>query len=476
VKFIQTLVVALACAAGSASALGDGQSRWRVMPPLNGAASVLLVTSGNEAGGHGSPALWVAGDFTVIGTTGAGRVASLNNVTGEWESRGLFPYEVMTLCEHQHASGRRVYAGGFLDMPVAPNMIDSVASYHGEGWQALDAPGYLLSWCNQLVSYQLPGQPAKLLVSGSPAGSNNYARALTPTGWEDVGGEFITIVDGAMVYDDGSGPELFTLNGTFNGVNKFNGVRRASLGGNVSSSPRCMIAYGEGASRRLIVGGNLGNAAGVQVAGIAAWNGTTWSGLGGAGRWGVWRANGGPGWVHRLLKWDDGSGEKLWVIGHFASVGGPTAAERVAADSIAVWDGSAWSVPAAGGITGVPANGSFINGASAAVVFDFDGPGGRPPSLVVAGQFAGAGGVAVSNFAVLEAAWCGAADVGQQGGFDKPDGALDNNDFVAFIDLFFAGDVRADLGVQGGLPGRDGWFDNNDFIAFIGAFFAGCTG
>ena len=82
----------------------------------------------------------------------------------------------------------------------------------------------------------------------------------------------------------------------------------------------------------------------------------------------------------------------------------------------------------------------------------------------------------MSNFAVLDAAWCGVADVGRQGGVAKPDGALDNNDFVAFIDLFFAGDVRADLGVQGGLPGRDGLFDNNDFIEFIGAFFDGCAG
>ena len=377
---------------------------------------MLLVTSGNEAGGDGSPALWVGGDFSAIGIVGAGGVARLNNMTGMWESRGSFQYGVMTLCEHPGASGRRVYAGGFLDMPVAPGMLDAVASYSGAGWDPINTPGYTLSWCGLVASYQLPGQQAKLLVSGSPIGSNNYARALTSTGWEDIGDTFITVVDGCMVYDDGSGAELFTLNGTFNGANKFNGVRRASLGGNINSSPQCMVAYGEGASRRLVVGGNLANASGVQVAGIAAWNGVSWSSLGGAGRWGVWRANGGPGWVHQLQKWDDGSGEKLWVIGHFASVGGPTAAERVAADSIAVWDGVSWSVPTQGGITGVPANGSFINGASAAVVFDFDGPGGRPPSLVVAGQFAGAGGVPVSNFAVLDAAWCGVADVGRQGG------------------------------------------------------------
>ncbi|MFT3684637.1 MAG: tail fiber protein [Phycisphaerales bacterium] len=67
-----------------------------------------------------------------------------------------------------------------------------------------------------------------------------------------------------------------------------------------------------------------------------------------------------------------------------------------------------------------------------------------------------------------------AADVGVQGGLPGHDGMLDNNDFIAFIQLFFTVDARADLGVQGGLLGHDGAFDNNDFIAFINLFFTGC--
>ena len=66
------------------------------------------------------------------------------------------------------------------------------------------------------------------------------------------------------------------------------------------------------------------------------------------------------------------------------------------------------------------------------------------------------------------------ADVGESGGVRGRDGLRDNNDFIAFINLFFALDVAADLGTLGGLPGRDGAFDNNDFIAFIDAFFADC--
>jgi probable HAF family extracellular repeat protein len=66
-----------------------------------------------------------------------------------------------------------------------------------------------------------------------------------------------------------------------------------------------------------------------------------------------------------------------------------------------------------------------------------------------------------------------AADLGGPGGLAGADGALDNNDFIVFIDRFFAHDVRGDVGKAGGERGPDGEFDNNDFCAFIGLFFTG---
>jgi hypothetical protein len=67
------------------------------------------------------------------------------------------------------------------------------------------------------------------------------------------------------------------------------------------------------------------------------------------------------------------------------------------------------------------------------------------------------------------------ADIGSTGGVFLSDGQFDNNDFVVFIDRFFAGDMGvADIGATGGVYGRDGVLDNNDFIVFIDAFFAGC--
>ena len=68
-----------------------------------------------------------------------------------------------------------------------------------------------------------------------------------------------------------------------------------------------------------------------------------------------------------------------------------------------------------------------------------------------------------------------AADIGSQGGLTQPDGLLDNNDFIAFINAFFENNqTLADLGKVGGLPGGDNTLDNNDFIAFIDQFFTGC--
>jgi hypothetical protein len=66
------------------------------------------------------------------------------------------------------------------------------------------------------------------------------------------------------------------------------------------------------------------------------------------------------------------------------------------------------------------------------------------------------------------------ADLGQQGGLPGRDQLYDNNDFVVFIDRFFAQDPIADIGIQGGLLGSDGLWDNNDFVVFINQFFADC--
>ncbi|HYC99731.1 MAG TPA: GC-type dockerin domain-anchored protein [Phycisphaerales bacterium] len=65
-------------------------------------------------------------------------------------------------------------------------------------------------------------------------------------------------------------------------------------------------------------------------------------------------------------------------------------------------------------------------------------------------------------------------DIGATGGTTGGDGRLDNNDFVVFIDYFFAHNPLADVGIQGGIPGTDNAWDNNDFVVYIDAFFRNC--
>ncbi|MFT3683877.1 MAG: GC-type dockerin domain-anchored protein [Phycisphaerales bacterium] len=90
------------------------------------------------------------------------------------------------------------------------------------------------------------------------------------------------------------------------------------------------------------------------------------------------------------------------------------------------------------------------------------------------GEGGGSLDVTLRSGRVEQQSGCGPADLGAAGGVPGSDGQLNNNDFIAFISYFFAGDAHADLGVAGGLPGSDGHYDNNDFIAFISFFFAGC--
>ncbi len=65
------------------------------------------------------------------------------------------------------------------------------------------------------------------------------------------------------------------------------------------------------------------------------------------------------------------------------------------------------------------------------------------------------------------------ADVAQGGGLPGPDGTIDGDDFIAFINAFAAGDLLADVVNGGGTRPPDGIVDGSDFIAFINAFVAG---
>ncbi|HZW06832.1 MAG TPA: DVUA0089 family protein, partial [Phycisphaerales bacterium] len=104
-------------------------------------------------------------------------------------------------------------------------------------------------------------------------------------------------------------------------------------------------------------------------------------------------------------------------------------------------------------------------------------PDGDEPTGAVT-SFTGGGGTGTYTLVMTGVCFsggrgnvCGAADLGSVGGVAGADNHLDNNDFVVFIDFFFAHNALADQGSTGGVPGSDGVWDNNDFVVFIDNFF-----
>jgi len=85
------------------------------------------------------------------------------------------------------------------------------------------------------------------------------------------------------------------------------------------------------------------------------------------------------------------------------------------------------------------------------------------------------GAYGIAFFRITVEPRCGWADVGRQGGVSCPDNTLNNNDFVAYVQAFFTGNMMvADLGATGGIRGRDQQLNNNDWIIFLDEFFNGC--
>jgi hypothetical protein len=207
-----------------------------------------------------------------------------------------------------------------------------------------------------------------------------------------------------LVFDDGSGTELF-ISGTFTSLSgvaakniaKWDGstVTALSSGLATTSGPYApegldLASYDDGTGEKLYVGGHFDLAGGVGAQNVAAWNGTSWSALG-AGVTGSLER------VEALASHDDGTGAQLYVGGYFTTSG------TSSIPTIARWNGSSWS-SVGGGLTGIGVGSgppSSLAPVAALAVFD-EGAGDR---LFAGGVCQVAGGVG----AAYVARWDGAA-------------------------------------------------------------------
>lgn len=144
-------------------------------------------------------------------------------------------------------------------------------------------------------------------------------------------------------------------------------------------------------SPMLVAGGFFATAGGVACSNIAAWNGSVWLPIPGAGGTNGVSGGGFPRVLALTVYDDDGSGPnlpQLIVAGSFTSAGG------IACNNIARWNGSAWSP-----LLGLNGTNGANSEVSALAVFDDDGPGPNHPQLVAGGFFDSAGGVSCNSIA-----------------------------------------------------------------------------
>ena len=258
-----------------------GLARW--------SGSQWLAVSGGVSGGTvdalatDGTNLYVGGSFTTAGTNAANRIAKLTGTNWTALGSGL-NNTVDALVFWQgviYASGDFSTAGG-----VSANRF---ARWDGQQWSGFSA---------------LNGSQVNVIT---PAGTNVY-----------IGGNFTT-ASGVSAKNlarwDGS-------HWTGLGIGTTNGVDTAPLSIAVSTNGQ------------VYVGGSFAHAGAITTSGIARWDGTNWSALGGG-------INSG-GLVYALAF--DSSGN-LYAGGKFTSISG------VSVNNLARWDGTNWWDVGAGGVT-----------------------------------------------------------------------------------------------------------------------------
>jgi trimeric autotransporter adhesin len=318
-----------------------GWSRPSAATPGNRVSSLAVFDDGR------GPALYVGGFFTTVGALVVNHVARL--ASGAWEAlEGPGDIgtnqPVMALAVLDDGAGEALFAGGVF-LQAGDVAVDRVARWDGSAWSALTGPD----------------------GTGIPAG----------------------VVETLLAFEDDTGPAL-GVGGTFTiagGVAARSVAQwragawsslpaRQSLNG-VDGDIYALAAATGSDGPVLAVGGRLRSAGTTAAGGVLLFDGSGWRGVAGGGSLGL------DGPVRALAAFDDGRSPALVAGGLFRGAG------EVAAERVALWDGSAWLPLTDLGGTGT--SGPVY----ALAVFN----AGSGPELYVGGQFDRAGGTAASNLA-----------------------------------------------------------------------------
>lgn len=280
----------------------DGDN-WSVLSGPSGTGvsngNVLALTMFNDGSGH---ALYAAGGFTGAGgISGVARIAKWDG--SEWSSltgplgTGV-SNQARALATFNDGSGEALYVGGTFDFAGGVR-VNGISKWSGTEWSSL----------------------------------------VGPTGTVGMGGGDVNAL---VVFDDGSGEALYAA-GSFaraggvlvNGIAKWDGNNWSGLTGpgstGVSDTVNALAVFDDGSGPALYAGGLFTTAGGVNVNGVARWDGSQWSALTSPG--GGTGVSVAPAEQVRALQAFDGGhlGSALYVGGGFLSAGG------VLANRIARW-------------------------------------------------------------------------------------------------------------------------------------------
>lgn len=277
-----------------------------------------------------------------------------------------------------------VVCGHFYQAGAANGGVVTWSEFGLTQWSAPLGPGFR---CQTYFDFDGTGpQPARLVLGGTfSLGGTRRVAAWNGSGWEGIGTINFDVLSLAA-YDDGTGPALYA--GMNDHCLKWTGTEWADIATNVAGNLFALAVFdedGAGPARPNLFIGGIAHVNGVPFHGIARWDGTALTPVGGG------LTGGSVQTVYTLNALDpDGPGsqaEALYVGGNF------TAADGLPAACIATWSGSAWA-----------ALGSGVAGGSTPSVWtiaraDEDGDGPLPPGLIVGGDFTFAGGIPTKNTA-----------------------------------------------------------------------------
>ncbi len=310
----------------------------------------------------GGDALYIGGDFVTAGGAPANRICKWDGSSFSALGAGVND-RVLALGTWSSLAGDKLVLGGeFTTAGGAP--AQHIASWSGSAFAQV---GDGLDGDVHAVTQFGPQLVAGGSFMANAAGTNVLPRLAGTFGanWATVGGGVNATVRALKVLDLGAGPKLH-VGGSFTTVGSpaIASSRVAvwdgswtSFGTSLGTSVTSLAAFDDGAGLALYVSGP--SVLVLPNVHVARWTGSGW----------VEPGTGPNGSSNALIVHDDGSGESLWAVGQFGAAGDQ------ASNSVARWDGRAWTPTGVGFQSWIYALGASTVG------------GGPAPGLFVGGYF-----------------------------------------------------------------------------------------